>query len=162
MTAPAWTFVNDDGPLGFGDAVAALLLLPDDRCLLQHRDNIPNIWYPDHWGCFGGAIDEGETPSQAFARELMEELNFPLGVHVPFMRMNFEFAPFGGRSFIRQYYLVKVGEKDVPELILGEGQGIAAVSIRKALTEMALVPYDAFALFLYMSKQRLGLTELKF
>src|SRR5690242_7998717 len=52
-------------PLG---AAAAILVAPDRRYLLQHRDNRPDIWDPDHWGLFGGSIDPGETPEQALAR----------------------------------------------------------------------------------------------
>src|SRR5262249_32847766 len=47
------------------DAAAALIQLPDGRYLLQLRDARPDIFYPDHWGCFGGAIDPGETPESA-------------------------------------------------------------------------------------------------
>jgi 8-oxo-dGTP pyrophosphatase MutT (NUDIX family) len=45
------------------------------RFLLQHRDNIPGIFHPGHWGLFGGSIDIGETPKQCLVRELVEELN---------------------------------------------------------------------------------------
>ena len=36
-------------------AVAALLQLADSRYVMQLRDAKPNIFYPDHWGFFGGA-----------------------------------------------------------------------------------------------------------
>ena len=43
------------------DAVAALIVLADGSYLLQHRDDKPTIWYPDHWGCFGGSIDRSSV-----------------------------------------------------------------------------------------------------
>ena len=46
------------------------------RFLLQHRDNFPHIWHPDHWGLFGGEIESWETPAQGLLRELAEELNW--------------------------------------------------------------------------------------
>ena len=55
-------------------AVAALLRLADGRYVMQLRDSNPEIFYPDHWGCFGGAVDPGETPVAALVRELAEEL----------------------------------------------------------------------------------------
>jgi len=46
------------------------------RLLLQHRDNIPDIIYPNYWGLFGGSVDSGETPAEAIRRELEEELTW--------------------------------------------------------------------------------------
>ena len=43
-------------------AVAALLQLSDGRYLMQLRNSNPDIFYPEHWGCFGGAVDAGEAP----------------------------------------------------------------------------------------------------
>ena len=53
--------------------VAALLVLDDGRYVMQLRDAIPRIFYPGHWGCFGGAVEAGEEPEQALRRELAEE-----------------------------------------------------------------------------------------
>ena len=47
-------------PPQLGNATAAILVLEDGRYLLQLRDNIPEIWYPDHWGPFGGGVNPGE------------------------------------------------------------------------------------------------------
>lgn len=51
-------------------AVRALVLDPADRILLVRFE------FPDAtvWGAPGGGVDEGETPEQAIARELSEEL----------------------------------------------------------------------------------------
>lgn len=54
--------------------VAKAFLYQGDRLLLQLRDNIPEIVYPNHWGLFGGTVDEGESPAQAMKREIEEEL----------------------------------------------------------------------------------------
>ena len=42
--------------------------------LLQLRDFKSSIIYPGHWGAFGGAIEEGESPRIAIYRELKEEI----------------------------------------------------------------------------------------
>ena len=46
----------------------------DNRVLLQLRDDKPDIFFPNHWGCFGGAIEPGEAPHDTLLRELQEEL----------------------------------------------------------------------------------------
>ena len=55
---------------------AKALIYQHGRFLLQHRDNVPNIWHPDHWGLFGGEIESWETPEQGLLRELEEELSW--------------------------------------------------------------------------------------
>jgi 8-oxo-dGTP diphosphatase len=45
-----------------------------DSYLLQLRDFKPSIVYPGHWGAFGGAMEEGESPETAICRELTEEI----------------------------------------------------------------------------------------
>ncbi len=54
--------------------VAKAFLYQGSRLLLQLRDNIPEIIAPNHWGLFGGTVDEGETPAEAMKREIEEEL----------------------------------------------------------------------------------------
>jgi 8-oxo-dGTP diphosphatase len=54
------------------DCVMAILRR-DDRVLMCHRH--PNReWIPNVWDFPGGHIEESETPQQALARELREEL----------------------------------------------------------------------------------------
>jgi 8-oxo-dGTP pyrophosphatase MutT (NUDIX family) len=71
---PSGAFPGSRTTLRPAHAVAALLQLSDGRYVMQLRDSNPNIFYPDHWGCFGGAVDPGEAPAVALARELREEL----------------------------------------------------------------------------------------
>ena len=47
-----------------------------DSYLLQLRDFKSSIIYPGHWGAFGGGIEEGESPSSALGRELIEEIGY--------------------------------------------------------------------------------------
>ena len=47
-----------------------------DSYLLQLRDFKPSIIYPGHWGVFGGAVEEGESPRTAIGRELTEEIGY--------------------------------------------------------------------------------------
>lgn len=44
--------------------------------LLQLRDFKSSIIYPGHWGAFGGAVEDGESPEFAMCRELREEIGY--------------------------------------------------------------------------------------
>ena len=54
-------FLTDQHPLQGDDAVAAIITVEDGRYLMQLRDDIPRIFYPGHWGCFGGAVGPDES-----------------------------------------------------------------------------------------------------
>jgi 8-oxo-dGTP diphosphatase len=56
--------------------VVALLHKSFDSYLLQLRDFNSSIIYPGHWGAFGGALEEGESPKTAIFRELTEEIGY--------------------------------------------------------------------------------------
>mgnify|MGYP001168189481 FL=1 len=62
--------------------VSIFLQSNDDSYLLQLRDNNPTIVYPGCWGLFGGSIEVGESPREAIARELQEEIHYvPEEIH---------------------------------------------------------------------------------
>jgi len=143
--------------LGASDAVAALLVLEDGRYLLQHRDDIPGIWYPGHWGCFGGSVDDGEKPLEALRRELREELELEPGGDLRFFtRFDFDLSELGLGRYYRTYYVVAVRHDQHVRLVLHEGQGMGAFAADVALRELPVTPYDAFALFLHSSRRAIG------
>ena len=76
MNEAAPDFFLHEGRLSPGDASVALIVVDSANYLLQLRDQKPGIFYPGHWGLFGGALDPGETPDTALRRELFEELGF--------------------------------------------------------------------------------------
>ncbi|MEO0374492.1 MAG: NUDIX hydrolase, partial [Cyanobacteria bacterium P01_A01_bin.17] len=55
---------------------AIAILHQDGRFLLQLRDDIPTIVYPNQWACFGGHMDPGEEPEVALYREVEEEIGY--------------------------------------------------------------------------------------
>jgi 8-oxo-dGTP pyrophosphatase MutT (NUDIX family) len=152
--APADYFVRAAERLKPADAVAALLLLEDGRYVMQLRDALPNIFYPDHWGCFGGAVDSGEQPLEALERELYEEIEFKLGEAREFTRFDFDFATLGHAKTFRIYYEVPVTADALRRLVLHEGAAVEAFDGRELLAGRKVAPYDAFALWMHVSRHR--------
>src|SRR5690349_4066985 len=83
--------------LSGSDAVAAILCLPDARYVVQRRDEKPGIWFPGHWGFFGGAVDDGESALTALYRELEEEIELRTCDAVLFTQFHFDMTELGLR-----------------------------------------------------------------
>ena len=154
MPSGADLFVRAEARLRPADAVAALLMLEDGRYLMQLRDALPQIFYPDHWGCFGGAVDAGEGPLAALRRELREELELELGETREFTRFDFDFSALGHRSVYRIYYEACVSDAAFARLVLHEGAEMRAFEGSELLAGRRLAPYDAFALWMHFSRHR--------
>ena len=142
-------FVTSREHLQIGNAAAAIILLTDGRYLLQLRDNIESIWYPNHWGCFGGGVEPGEDPARALRRELREELSFDFTDARFFTVLEFDLAGLGLGRYYRKYYLVRMTLAEMEGLRLTEGVRLAAFDGDTMLGTLDLSPYDAFALFLH-------------
>ncbi|GAB3472128.1 NUDIX domain-containing protein [Kineococcus endophyticus] len=68
--------MNDPAPEAAG--VQVILLDPQDRVLLQLRDDTPGIPYPGTWCLPGGHLEEDEDPVAAAVRELREEMSLEI------------------------------------------------------------------------------------
>lgn len=141
-------------PLKPSSAVAALMVLESGRYVMQLRDSLPNIFYPGHWGCFGGALDKGERAGEALIRELGEELEFVPAQYTEFMNIDFDFTKLGLAKVTRFYYEVPVREDELEKFVLHEGAAFEAVEGRDLLTKYRMTPYDAFAVWSHMNKSR--------
>lgn len=139
-----------------GDAVAALILVEGDGYLMQLRDSRPDIWYPGHWGLFGGGVEPGEDPVEALARELKEELELELQEYHFFAGFDFDLAGLGLERYFRRYYLVPVTRAVCQGLVLHEGAEMRVFSGEAILGEARVTPYDGFALFLHHARSRLA------
>ena len=139
-------------------AVAALLQLSNGRYLMQLRDSNPDIFYPDHWGCFGGAVEAGEAPAVALVRELEEELAVavPAADVTRFTEFSFDFGFAGDGIRLRTYYAVTLPRAGIDGLVLGEGAGLAAFEAEKLLAMPRVVPYVAFALWMHHARGRIA------
>jgi 8-oxo-dGTP pyrophosphatase MutT (NUDIX family) len=136
------------------EAAAALIVTPDARYLMQHRDNKPGIFFPGWWGCFGGAVEPGESPAEAIRRELEEELGWrPEGVeHFASLGLDFSFAGFG--VLPRHFFTAELDPGAVPGMRLAEGQGFALVPAAELVAMPRVIPYDATVIWQHISRHR--------
>lgn len=141
-------------PLQAANAVAALLMLEDGRYVMQLRDSIPSIFYPGHWGCFGGAVDDNEEPVQALGRELQEELELDVGQTREFTRFDFDLTQLGQGKVFRIYYEVPLTLAAYSRVVLHEGAEVRAFAGDDLLNESRVTPYDAFAVWLHLKRKR--------
>lgn len=135
--------------LEVANAVAAIIKVDDGRYLMQLRDDKQGIFYPDHWGLFGGAVDPGEEPDAALRRELVEELTLVADNIRYFTRMDFDFGALGGPPCYRLFYEVLLPAAALETLHLGEGRKMEALTLPDLLLSRRVVPYDSFALWMY-------------
>ena len=151
MLGPAdWRFSS-------GSAAVGLIVVEGERFLMQHRDKMEGILYPEHWGLFGGALDDGETAEQALRRELAEELRLEFEAAEYFTAVNYDFR-FCGKGLVkREYYLIHITRAERDALVLGEGQGMADFDAEAVLALAPVIPFDAFALWLYIHRAPLAL-----
>jgi 8-oxo-dGTP pyrophosphatase MutT (NUDIX family) len=147
-------FLSAMGELRASDAVAGLIVTEDGRYIMQLRDSNPDIFYPDHWGCFGGAVDEGENPIQALRRELREELEFEVMNAKEFTRFDFDLTKLGQKRVYRIYYELLIGADTYGRFVLHEGARIKAFTGSEILMQGRVTPYDAYAIWLHARRSR--------
>jgi 8-oxo-dGTP pyrophosphatase MutT (NUDIX family) len=121
---------------------------------MQLRDQKAGIFYPGHWGLFGGAIDPGESPEISLRRELEEELQLRVGRMRYFTEFAFDFAFCGRGRFVRRFYEVRVPESSLRGLVLGEGADMRAFAACELLNMSRIVPFDAFAIWLHVASNQ--------
>ena len=134
------------------DAAVAIIVLEDGNYLLQLRDEIPGIFFPGHWGLFGGAMDAGELPEDALKRELREELAIDFNAMTYFTEFTFDFPEHG--KILRRFYEVPATTEMVARMVLSEGADMRAFPASQIMAELRMVPYDGFALWMHATQRR--------
>jgi len=135
--------------LKINDAVAAIIVYEDGRILMQLRDDCPDIWYPNHWGLFGGGVEVGEDPEEALCRELYEELELKLKPRRLIANFEFDLTAMGLTKAYRRYYEVHINKFEFSKICVHEGKEARLIHIKTVLSEFSVAPYDAFALKLF-------------
>lgn len=140
------------------DAVAAIIVVPQRGYLLQLRDTRADIFFPGHWGLFGGAIEPGESEENALRRELMEELQFepPPGTLSYASRLDFDWNRPGCVKNTRAFFKMVLPAARLTSLTLREGADMRVFTPEEVSRLTPVTPYDAFALWLHINRDRIG------
>lgn len=134
---------------------AALLVTPDGRYLMQHRDDVPHILLPGHWACFGGAIEPGESPEAAMRRELLEEIEFRAREVRDFTEMQVLFPLDPPRWDHMYFFEVPILAADIEAIVLHEGQGKALFTPEALAAEARVAPWDLAAVLMHARRRAL-------
>jgi 8-oxo-dGTP pyrophosphatase MutT (NUDIX family) len=148
-------FLSDQSSLETEDAAAAVIIVGNSGYLLQLRDDMPGIFYPGHWCCFGGAIHPGEMVRDAVRRELAEELEFNVTHCHEFIRLDFDLAGVNGKKIHRTYYEVHATIDEASQFVLHEGADAKVLQAAEIFDGRPVAPYDAFALWLHVARTRI-------
>lgn len=151
-------FLLGDVNLKPSDAVVGLIVCDDGKYLMQLRSQKAGIFYPGHWGLFGGAVDPGETADAALSRELREELGIEIAHARYFTEFNFDFGFCGLGRVWRRYYKIEIASSSVDRMVLGEGSELRTFHAGEILTGQRVVPYDAFAIWLHANQEKSAAT----
>lgn len=122
----------------------AIIYNDQNKILLQDRsDSISK--FGEKWGCFGGKIEEGETPKEATIRELQEELEFDIS-NKPFQLLGHYEDSAVRTSGLTQsvsidMFLVPITSEETKGLILHEGAGMKWFTVQEAL-KLKMCPWD--------------------
>lgn len=132
-------------------------MLPDRRYIMQLRDPLPHIFYPDHWCCFGGALDRGENALQALQRELREELELEIDPARArrFTNFQYDLTVLGRGPINRMYYEIEVSDADYARTVLHEGAAVRAFHADELLQQPRVSPYDSFVVWLHSRQHRI-------
>ena len=158
MTSPMGSlrYLEPVGSLAPAPAAVALITDEQGRYLVQLRDDKPTIFFPNHWGCFGGALEPAESHTEALRREVMEELALDIEEQniSEFTRFTFDFGFAGGAIIDRVFFEVSIHSNLLDDLVLGEGREMCLWHGPQLLKE-AVVPYDRFAIWMHCYRMEL-------
>lgn len=107
---------------------AAIILINNNKALLQLRDNNPKISYPNCWGFAGGGkVKSGELFIEAAKRELKEETGYISKCPIYFMTSIYA-LPNGDVVKTKRYFEIYDGIQNIQCF---EGQKVGFYSLRE-------------------------------
>jgi len=154
-------FLFDESQLEPSNAAVAIILDDNRRFLLQLRDNKSGIFFPNHWGFFGGALEENETPQQCLVRELSEEL----GLFVQTSRLTYVLKldlcfKLNASPVVRHFFVLEMYKDEMHAISINEGQEGTFFSSEECLRIPNFAPYDRFAIWAFLNEERVVTKKL--
>ena len=120
--------------------VAVLVLYNNKKeILLQHRSK-DALRLPDHWAFFGVGIEGEETPEQALAREIIEELEYNVVTPKLIFTQKFNYKDDVNTKYV---FVEKYNEKQ--KLVQHEGQEMGWWKFEN-LNNLLIIDHDRIAL----------------
>jgi ADP-ribose pyrophosphatase YjhB (NUDIX family) len=134
---------------------SAIIAFSKKEIFLQQRNNQSGIFYPNFWGCFGGAKNRNETFTDAALREFKEETSIKIKKKklIFFFKMNF-YSKIKSFNFSRFFFLFNIKDKKEfkKNFILGEGKTGRFFNFEQYIKIKNIVPYDKFVIDLFFHK----------
>ena len=141
------------------NAACAIIIDKKNNFILQKRDNKKNIFFPNHWGLFGGAKNKNEKYINTIKREINEELGFVPKKISFFINLKFDMKILINKEINRYCYICTVEDLKKMKIVLNEGKKYKIFSkseIKKFILQKNLiVPYDYLTIWLFLNKNKL-------
>ena len=120
--------------------VAIIVENPRNEVLLLLRDDKSGLEFANFWTLPGGRVEESESPEMAAHRELLEEtgLELPLSPWKSYKRRHQS-----RRLVIQQHVYVGQTDREIQDLVLGEGQALRYLSQQGVVSLPVAYGFDA-------------------
>lgn len=99
---------------------AAAVVRSDGKILCVRRGNAKNPHVAWKWEFPGGKIDANETPQDALARELLEELALPVFVREKISSVRHRYPNAPAEIVLETFFCTPSKNPDAPEFVLNE------------------------------------------
>ena len=135
----------------FEHASAAIILNEKNEYLLQLRDSNSSIFFPNCWGLFGGASNNGESLSDTIVREINEEISLKIKRFKYFTNIQFDLDFMLKGKINRNYYFVHINFDEEQKIKINEGKKYKFFNERELKNLTNFVPYDSYILWLFIN-----------